>query len=385
MRTAVLLVPDLPLERWPSMDRYASRLAQHLVAIAPDLDIKLAGEVSGPTVSEGSPAGSAPFGPMWGLEYELRRYIARYAWYPARLRWRSADVVHVLDHSYAHILLGRRRARRVVTVHDLMPVLAVERGATTGRDRLRNALLRRVLRGLRSADAWIVSTEWLRGELAAWLGRDGGIHVIPYGIEEAFFAPVAESRQETRRRLGLPPSAFVVLHVGSVVPRKNIPAVIAAVAGLRAQRLDAWLLQLGGRFTPEQRSDLAAAGLEPFTRFVPEAPERELRAGYRAADVLLFPSHYEGFGFPVLEAMACGTPVVTSGAGGLAEVAGDAAVVVGGRESGPYVEALRQIATRADWRERLVSRGLERARRFTWHDAARRTAEVYRDVAGSRP
>jgi glycosyltransferase involved in cell wall biosynthesis len=170
-----------------------------------------------------------------------------------------------------------------------------------------------------------------------------------------------------------------------VVPRKNIPAVIAAVAGLRAQRLDAWLLQLGGRFTPEQRRDLAAAGLEPFTRFVPEAPERELRAGYRAADVLLFPSHYEGFGFPVLEAMACGTPVVTSGAGGLAEVAGDAAVVVGGRESGPYVEALRQIATRADWRERLVSRGLERARRFTWHDAARRTAEVYRDVAGSRP
>jgi glycosyltransferase involved in cell wall biosynthesis len=380
MSTAVLLVPDLALERWPSMDRYASRLAQHLGPLAPDLDLKLAIEVGGPTVPDGGPAPPAPAGPAWDLRHELRRYVARYALYPARLRWMSADVVHVLDHSYAHILLSRRRAKRVVTVHDLMPVLAVERGATTLRDRLRNSLLARVLRGLRSADAWIVSTEWLRGELAAWLGSDERIHVIPYGIEEAFFTPVKETPQETRRRLGLPASAFVVLHVGSVVPRKNIPAVITAVAGLRAQKVDAWLLQLGGTFTPDQRRDLAQAGLEPNSRFVPEASERDLRSGYRAADVLLFPSHYEGFGFPVLEAMACGTPVVTSGAGGLAEVAGDAAVVVGGRETAPYVAALRQVATRPEWRARLVERGLERARRFSWQDAARRTAEVYRGL-----
>jgi glycosyltransferase involved in cell wall biosynthesis len=113
---------------------------------------------------------------------------------------------------------------------------------------------------------------------------------------------------------------------------------------------------------------------------VGEATEAELRAGYRAADVLLFPSHYEGFGFPVLEAMASGLPVVTSGAGGLAEVAGDAAIVVGGREVEPYVVALRRLVTNTSWREQLVRRGLERAKRFRWVETARKTAELYRSL-----
>jgi glycosyltransferase involved in cell wall biosynthesis len=371
----VLLVPDLPLEAWPSMDRYASRLSQHLSRLAPDLELRLAARVGGPTVEGAQSDGR---GPAAGLPGEMLRYAARYVAYPVRARWMPADVIHVLDHSYGHMLLGRRSVPRVVTVHDLMPVLTVERGAAGGRERLRNRLLVRVLRGLRTADAWIVATEWLRAELAAWLGSDQRIHVIPYGIEDAFFEAGTEAPAAIRSRLGLPRSALVVLHVGSVVPRKNIPAVIAAVAGLRSQGFDAWLLQLGGRFTPEQHRDLEQAGLGRVARFVPQASEADLRAGYRAADVLLFPSHYEGFGFPVLEAMASGTPVVTSGAGGLAEVAGDAAVVVGGREPGPYVAALRKVVTSPDWRARLVARGLERARGFRWPDAARRTAEVYR-------
>ena len=329
----VLLVPDLRLEGWPSMDRYASRLAQHLAQLAPDLDVRLATRVAGPTV-EGDGAGVVRE-PVTGLAGELRRYAARYLAYPARVRWMPADLMHVLDHSYGHLLLARRwPVPRLITVHDLMPVLTLERGATHARDRMRNRLLARVLRGLRTADGWIVATEWLRGELASWLGSDQGIHVIPYGIEDAFFVAGTERPAATRSRLGIPGSAFVVVHVGSVVARKNIPALIAAVAGLRSQGLDAWLLQLGGAFTADQRRDLVQAGLERFARFVPSASEADLRAGYRAADVLLFPSHYEGFGFPVLEAMASGTPVVTSGAGGLAEVAGDAAVVVGGREPG---------------------------------------------------
>lgn len=163
-------------------------------------------------------------------------------------------------------------------------------------------------------------------------------------------------------------------------PRKNLPAVIAAVHGLRASGTDAWLLQVGGTLTPDQRVDLAARGIAARVRTVGEAAETELRAAYRAADVLLFPSHYEGFGFPVLEAMASGLPVVTSGAGGLAEVAGDAAIVVGGREVEPYVVALRRLTMNATWREQLVRRGLERAKKFRWVETARRTAELYRTL-----
>ena len=125
---------------------------------------------------------------------------------------------------------------------------------------------------------------------------------------------------------------------------------------------------------------MAARGLAARTRTMGEAQENELHAAYRAADVLLFPSHYEGFGFPVLEAMASGIPVVTSGAGGLAEVAGDAAIVVGGRDVDPYVAALRRLTANPQWIQQLVTRGTERARRFRWVETARRTAEVYRSL-----
>ena len=372
------------------MDRYASRLALYLKRVATDLEITVAGEIGGLTVDQ--PASDAgvfssnplpfPLLPTPGLN-ETRRYVARYWTYPYRIRWMGADILHVLDHSYAHIVLTWGKGPRIVTVHDLLPVMTIERGGNSMRERMRNRLLERVLKALRTADAWIVATEWLRGELGQWLGHDDRIHVIPYGVDDAFFHPPDATRAQTRRQLGIPEGAFVALHVGSVGPRKNVPAVMAAVRGLRQAGMDAWLLQVGGAFSTEQEHDLATQGIKDVTRNVAEAAEPVLRAAYRAADVLLFPSHYEGFGFPVLEAMASGLPVVTSGAGGLAEVAGDAAVVVGGRETEPYVKAIRRLAGNALWRDQLVQRGIERAHRFRWVEAARKTAEVYRALARS--
>lgn len=386
MSVPVLLVPDLPIERWPSMDRYASRLALHLQRRVPDIEIHLAGEIAALTVEDeptdvriSSPTGIAML-PAPGLS-ELRRYLARYVFYPWRVRHQPGDVMHVLDHSYAHLLLRARSRPTVVTVHDLLPVMTVRRKERSLRGRIRRWLLGRVLEGLRHADRWIVATEWLRRELAEWLGNDRGIRVVPFGVDDAFFNLPKEPRTAFRARLGLPEKAFVVLHVGSVGPRKNIPTVIEAVAGLRTAGQDAWLLQVGGTFSAKQQADLATRRLDRFVVSVGEAKEAELRAAYHAADVLLFPSHYEGFGFPVLEAMASGLPVVTSGAGGLAEVAGDAAVVVGGRETPPYVTALRRLIGNPEWRRQLIGRGHERAQRFRWIETARGTAAVYRELA----
>jgi glycosyltransferase involved in cell wall biosynthesis len=373
----VLLVPDLASERWPSMDRYASRLATLLPAAAPGFAFELATPIASLT----SDAGGALDVPDTGADApgELRRYFDRYVRYPLRVARHAPDLVHVLDHSYAHIV-KTHRGRTLVTVHDLLPVIAVRRRATSVRERVRNTLLHRVLRGLRRAKAWIVATEWLRTELSEWLGHDDAIHVVPYGVDEAFFFPTDESRRDTRDRLGLPGDAYVVLHVGSTVERKNVPAVMAGVAGLRARGVPAWLLQIGGRFTHRQLADLDASALGACTVQRPEAPERELRAAYRAADVLLFPSHYEGFGLPLLEAMASGLPIVTSGAAALAEVAGDAAVVVASRDPERFVDALARLAGDPVAAGALSAKGRERARRFTWAETARRTAEVYRGL-----
>jgi glycosyltransferase involved in cell wall biosynthesis len=139
-------------------------------------------------------------------------------------------------------------------------------------------------------------------------------------------------------------------------------------------------LQVGGRFTREQEELIERLDMRRVVRNVASADETMLRRAYRAADVLLFPSLYEGFGFPVLEAFASGLPVVTSGAGGLKEVGGDAAIVVEGRDPGAYVQAFERLSEDSDEREELVQKGWSRAREFTWQRTATMTAEVYKPL-----
>ncbi len=375
--TRVLLVPDLPQERWPSMDRYASRLERHLRAEAPDLDYALASPIADLTIEHSNPRSKKQSA---AARSEFLRYIDRYLLYPRRVRRRPADLIHVLDHSYAHIVRSRPDVPALVTVHDLLPVLTLARARRGVRETVRNALLKRVLAGLRAARAWIVATTWMRGEVAAWLGSEDAIHVVPYGVDEAFFAPPAASREATRESFGVPSTRFLVLHVGATAERKNIPGVLAAMHGLRRRGLDAGLLQVGGHFTRDQRADIHTLELDDVIVQRSPVSEETLRAVYRAADALLFPSHYEGFGLPLLEAMASGLPVVASAAPAPAEVTGDAGIVVEGRDPERYADALERIATDDAWANELRCRGEERSRQFTWAETARRTAAVYRSL-----
>jgi glycosyltransferase involved in cell wall biosynthesis len=146
---------------------------------------------------------------------------------------------------------------------------------------------------------------------------------------------------------------------------------------LQTEDVDAWFLQVGGSLTPEQQAEMNSRRIGHRVTQLGPTTEDELHNAYHAADLLLFPSHYEGFGFPVLEAMASGLPVVTSGAGGLTEVASDAAVIVPGRESKPYAEEILKLIADTNWRDELIRRGRERAAQFTWAKTAIETAKVY--------
>lgn len=390
----ILLVPDLPLDRAAAMDKYAHRLHDWLESGDPGFEVRLAAHIGELTRDEGDGRSSGSYTRWWNQPIDPSRMVlpgplrgpqgfaARYFFYPQRLRREAkrANVVHVLDHAYAHVLTSTRRRPVVVTVHDLMPVIVLRSPTGGVAESMRNRLLRRTLKALRMADTYLVGTEWLKRELATWLGDDRKIRVVPFGVDRAFFREAPGGRERGRRDWRIPEDAFVVLHVGSTVDRKNVPLVIQTVARLRMEvGVDVYLLQVGGRLTGEHEALIDRLGLSRVVRSVPSADERSLRRAYRAADVLLFPSLYEGFGFPVLEAFASGLPVVTSGAGGLREVGGDAAVIVEGRDPAAYVQALVDLSEDQDRREALIAVGMHRADGFTWRRTADQTAEVYQN------
>src|SRR5213594_1017983 len=186
--TRVLLVPDLPLERWPSMDRYAHRLHDWLESTDPGFEVRLAASIGDLTRDRGNGRTSGGYPRWWAQDvdptkfvlpgplHEPQRYVARYVLYPWWLRREAkrAQLVHILDHSYAHMVTRVQRRPAIVTVHDLMPVIILRSPTDGWREGVRNRFLRGTLKALRLARAYIVGTEWLKRELATWLGDDVG-------------------------------------------------------------------------------------------------------------------------------------------------------------------------------------------------------------------
>src|SRR5437016_8025369 len=375
------------------MDRYAHRLYDWLESTDPGFEVRLAAQIGALTreTKDGRRSGGYPR--WWAQDVDptslvlpgpLRdpqRYVARYFFYPWWLKRdaKRARLVHILDHSYAHMVTRVHRRPVVVTVHDLMPVIILRSPTDGWREGIRNRFLRQTLKALRLAQAYIVGTDWLKHELATWLGDDRRISVVPFGVDRSFFSEAPRARERGRADWRIPEEAFVVLHVGSTVDRKNVPLVIETVARLRADA-DTYLLQVGGKFSGEQEQLIDRLGVRAAVRSIRSADEAVLRRAYRTADVLLFPSLYEGFGFPMLEAFASELPVVASSAGGLKEVAGDAAGLVRGRRPGAYVQAIEDLSSDSDERDVVIDRGRRRARTFSWQRTALETAKVYREL-----
>ncbi len=175
----------------------------------------------------------------------------------------------------------------------------------------------------------------------------------------------------------------MLLHVGSCAPRKNIEGAFGATAHLRRDGLDVVLVQIGGVFTREQRRLLERLDLGRAVVQEPSVDDVALRAAYQAADVLVIPSTYEGFGMPVLEAMASGLPVVTSGAGGLAEACGSAAWVTGDSGEESLAAAVATLLSDPVRYEELREAGTERAHAYAWERIARDTLAVYAEIEDS--
>ncbi|HEX6290760.1 MAG TPA: glycosyltransferase family 1 protein [Herpetosiphonaceae bacterium] len=301
----------------------------------------------------------------------------------ARIAWEQIVAPAVLRHDRPAVLLCPLNVvpllapcPTVVTVHDLA-FLRFNLHRPAKRRYL--SLLTRL--SVRHAAHVITVSEFTRREVLELLNvPPDRVTAVPNG-RKAEFAPVDEATIERfRQQKGLPPR--FLLSVGTLEPRKNIATLIRAYAQAR-DRLDLPLLIGGGKgwLYDEIFALVRDLGLEQDVRFIGFIPRDELQVYYAAARAFVYPSLYEGFGLPLLEAMAVGTPVVASDAGASIEVAGDAALIVPATDAARMADALMRVTDDAALRDEMRAKGLAQARRFSWERAAQETLGVLRRVA----
>jgi glycosyltransferase involved in cell wall biosynthesis len=208
------------------------------------------------------------------------------------------------------------------------------------------------------------------------------ITVIPHGVSSEYRLDREGSRMSELRAIHAIPSGPYILFVGGADPRKNHATLFQAYAGKASIRQSHTLVVVGDSFHRLGNIMETARTLRIGDRVActGTVPADDLRCFYSHADLFVFPSRYEGFGLPVLEAMACGAPVITSNTTALPEVAGDAAILINPEDPEELAEAMIRVISDTRLRETLQGRGIERAREFTWGRTARQTLAVYREV-----
>jgi glycosyltransferase involved in cell wall biosynthesis len=314
-------------------------------------------------------------------------YVARYGIYPPSLLRRRSDIFHVVDHAYAHLLCCLPASRTVVTCHDLMLLKSVrgDFGSSYVPPPVASRLLSFSLGFLKRAAMVIADSKATADDLVKYLNiPQEKIRVVHLGIDPIFAPPSGtDERQAARARWGFD-GQRILLHVGNNWFYKNLEGVIKALAVLQENSVEGSpiLIKVGKGLTGEQRKLAQELGVASRIRELGVLNNEELQTVYWAADALVFPSWWEGFGWPPLEAMASGTPVICSDRGSLGEVAGDAALIVNPEEPKEIADAISRVLDDENLRRSLILKGMQRAKQFTWERAAEQTFQVYREVAG---
>lgn len=312
---------------------------------------------------------------------KLARNVDRFGVSPVLLAGRSADIVHVVDPGNALYLNIIQHRTSIVTVHDMIPYLAATdrlkgfRPSRTGR-----LLMSQTLKQLRRVDRIICVSEASRSDLLEISDIDPNrVTVIHNAVFQAI-GPASEGQCcSFRRRHGIPDEVPFVLHVGRNF-YKNRAMVFETIALLRQQRPDVHLVVVGA-LEPELAARVSHHGLAEVLHVLPYVQRDEMGALYTTASVLLFPSVYEGFGYPVLEAQMCGTPVVCSNAGSLPEVAGRGAVLVPADDRTSFARELNRLFQDPCAVADLAQRGTMNIRRFERSRWLENHSNLYRTIA----
>jgi len=304
--------------------------------------------------------------------------LAQLAW--KQLRWPPfelfsgpADVYHFPN----FVLPPMRSGKTVVTIHDL----SFMRFPQFTEDANLAYLTARIRDTVRRADAIIADSHCTAEDIQDLL-QVGASKIFPIhlGVDDMFRPASEEAVDRTLGRLGI--DGPYILSVGTVEPRKNLPFLVEVFEQLSGFDGQLVIAGMKGWKTGPILRRIRESSRAGSIRVVDYVADEDLPALYSGADLLVCTSFYEGFGFPPLEAMACGTPVVSSPGGSLEEVLGDGAVVIPGFDAGRWVDEITRLLNDEERRRELAASGRRRASTFTWEKTAQLTCDVYRKVCG---
>lgn len=340
----------------------------------------------------GSPAKVVEFGPLppnfRALELTAPdNTVKGYSGFRTIVRRMECDVVHIPHMFWTPRGLG---CPYVLTVHDLLEHMYGSRNLSSFRRYLHYYLTRRALRG---AARVLAVSQFTKSEILRLLSLpDDRIEVVYNAIDERFLRGHATDADRDliaqRYQVNYP----FLLYAGAIRPHKNVVRIIEAFSALKSELAkdgrfaDLKLIIIGDDLSshPRLRRTVVSGGVQNDVRFLGFVPIEVLRIFYDVAKIFVFPSLYEGFGLPPLEAMAHGTPVVTSNTSSLPEVAGNAALLVNPENVFEIQRALQRALLDPEVREGMKQRGYEQAQRFSWTSSVSRILEIYREVAGAR-
>ena len=337
------------------------------------LAMRLAGRVREfVCVREESGSGPDPTARTLVLPRSMRVSAIRRVAAPFYMAWKGFDLLHFPSEPSLY-LLRSGRARVVVTIHGLasirLPAELHERLPRRAQLKYKHLLesVERVITVSESSKRDIVDVYEIAPER---------ISVIYNGIDEVFSSEAEElPAVDTGERP-------FILSVCATIPKKNVSSIVRTLAALKERGLPHKLVHIGppGSAQASIEAEVRRFNLRKDVQFKGYVSRDELAAYYRAADALLFPSFHEGFGIPIVEAMASGCPVVTSTAFSMPEIAGDAALLVDPYNIESLIAVTHRLLTNRSLREELVGLGLQRARRFSWNRCADETVAVYREL-----
>jgi glycosyltransferase involved in cell wall biosynthesis len=302
--------------------------------------------------------------------------------FPLRIGWlalRAARALEALEPDVAHFTNGMMPlgspVSTVVTIHDMS--LRLYPHCHPIRRRVLNRPLMHA--AIRRASAIVAVSHSARRDLLRFHAVAPERVTVVHEAASPVFQPIRDRERldAVRRRYALPDR--FMLYVGTIEPRKNLPRLLEAFRSARAAGIPHHLVAVGpyGWLSRDLAARIDRLGLRAFVHLTGYVPFEDLPAIYNLGEFFVFPSLYEGFGLPVVEAMACATPVITSNRSSLAEIAGDAAEQVEPESAEALACAMRQLAGDRELREDLAARGLARARSFSWTETARRMLAVY--------